>query len=652
MVTRATILLAVLLLLLSGGYLAVDRQLAELVRSELQTALLHEMIEFRELHVEPFDHAVVRGATLRDPQTGRRVAHVDELFIDIELDFGWDGVKHFDVAGLRGRGGQALLSVEDGTLVLARAIHELIQRINSQLPEHDPDAPPQDTPPMTFEDVDILVHAEGQALDRFFGTTVRILDVGSEILLQIHTGQGEQVARRAGRRSTLVAAGGLQEGEVQIVFAGDGEVLRIESRRVQVSPALLHIEPDWGSEIAREFAPRGLLDMIVQRDPDGAVSVTGTLRDGRLSIPILGLDLHPQAVPFRVINGVGTVHDAEMDFAGGTAVVSLADRPGELEIKLRVRDADFREEFLAMVPVYKDLGVLSCEDGGQFELDLEMLFRDGQTLPDIHGGGGFHILEAKAETPIGPLSMQDVVGSFRVANGRLEFPEVSARVASGVVRGQGDVAANAGSYEAVFFVEDVDLAQLDEQLQLFDREDEAIGGWLQAKVELAGTPGVANTFAGQASFSVRAGDLWDTPLLEAILLAMPLGDQSTGGRQSVEARLTLFSDRASIDALRIVSDLFTLEGAGSIGWDGRLDLQFVPVYPLGLLGQLIQTIQQEIVANLRVEGRIDQPRVMVVPFDVLTSRLREAVRRFLADPEPPPEAPEGAGPGGSEASAG
>lgn len=631
--TRLAVLLALLVLLLSAGYLAVDRQLTRVVRDELQTATLHELVDFGSLHIEPFEYAVFSRISLHDPDSGERVAHVDELFIDFELDWDWDGSTRFEVTGLRGRGGQALLSWHGDDLILERAITALIERVEASLPPGDPDTPAPPIPPMTFDDVDVLVHAEGEALDRFPRTNVRVLDLGQNILLRVQTGDAARGVRRAGRRSLLVAAGGLEEGEAQIQFDKRGRLARVETRGFPISPALVRIEPENGAQLGRELAPHGLLDLIAVTGADGLPVVTGTLRDAQLSIPFLGFDLHPTSIPFAVSGGVGTVDKAEVDFAGGTAIVSLDDRAGGMEITLDVRDADFREEFLELLPSYRGRRELRCRDGGRFDLQLAIHFDDEHTLPRVEGRGGFHILDVRLETKIGELRFDSVVGSFEAQEDELIFPEVSARLASGIVAGSCTISGPLDEYDLQVRVEDVDLSLLHHDLSPAGHVEHEIAGWLQGSMALRGTPGASETFGGDARFSIRAGNMWDTPLLEAILLALPIASRDRTGRQSVEAQLLFFPDRISVEAMRLVSDLFTLEGTGSVGWDGRLDLQMVPAIPLGLLGRLLEAVQRSLLVNLRVEGTLERPRVLAIPLDMVTSPVRRAVRALLGEPD-------------------
>ncbi|GJM21215.1 MAG: hypothetical protein DHS20C15_11300 [Planctomycetota bacterium] len=631
--TRLAVLFALLALLLSAGYLAVDRQLTQLVRDELQTTALHELLDFGSLHIEPFEYAVLTEISLHDPVSGERVAHVDELFIDLAMEWEWDGSTSFGVTGLRGRGGQALLSWDGEDLILARAIGALIERIEASLPPGDPDAPPLPTPTMTFDDLDVLVHAEGEALDRFPRTNVRVLDNGHNTLLRVQTGDAARGVRRAGRRSLLIAAGGLEEGEAHIEFGYTGGIDRVEARGFPISPALVRLEPENGEQLGRELAPHGLLDLVVVMGADGLPVVTGTLRDAQLSIPLLGFDLHPKSIPFAVSGGVGTVDKAEVDFAGGTAIVSLHDRAGALALTLDVRDANFREEFLELLPSYRTTRELRCRDGGRFELQLSMLFEEGHTLPKVEGRGGFHILDVRFGTELGELHFDSVVGSFEATEDQLIFPEVSGRLASGIVAGNCTISGALNDFDLELRVEDVDIGELHREMAANGHAIHNIAGWLQGSLRLRGTAGVPETFGGDARFSVRAGSLWDTPLLEAILLALPLKSRQPSGRHSAEASLSLFPDRISVDAMRLVSDLFTLEGTGSVGWDGHLDLQMVPAVPLGLLGRLLEAIQRSLLVNLRVEGTLERPRVLAIPFDMVTSPVRSAVRMLLGEPD-------------------
>ena len=602
---RFSILTGVLVLVVAGAALYLDDSLADFFRDQLTGYGLDEVLAFEHLEAVSKESVMVRAATLRDPQSDRVVAHVEQ--VDLQIDLPWNDGPEPALVGIHGRGGRVLLRWEHGELSLVRAIRELIVRLEQLPGATDPDAL---LPPLLFEDLELVVHSEGFPLERYPGSSLLIEEVGELIEVTVQAGPGA--------------------GELLLAFDDSG-LTRFESRGLRISPAVTLLDPQGQDLLRNGITPRGFLDLVADVEPDGTTEgASGILREAYIDTDYVPFPLGPATVPFRVGDHVLTIDEANLGFDGGDVLLSLEVHEDFTVMSIDVDGADFREKFLQLVPGYELFPEVKCSDGGSFECHLELRIPSDLEQTHVEGGGGFHIERVDIEE-VG-LVFEDVVGRFDVDEWNvLHFPELSARFFDGRVRAAGSLDLEDDSYQLTLSVEDVDAGKLHESVRELRHMKHDIAGWLQGEIRrMQGTLGVPGSVVADGQASVRAGNFWPSPVFEAILKALTL--DRTDANQRAEMQFDIRGEQIFVDSLNIESDKLTLSGSGKVYFDGRIDFELVPIeVPLGLVGDVIEALQQGLLVNLIVTGTLRDPRVIVMPVSVVTNPIRVLLDYLVGD---------------------
>ena len=168
----------------------------------------------------------------------------------------------------------------------------------------------------------------------------------------------------------------------------------------------------------------------------------------------------------------------------------------------------------------------------------------------------------------------------------------------------------------------MDAGKLHRSVRQLRHMKHEIAGWLQGEIRrMQGTLGVPGSVVADGQASVRAGNFWPSPVFEAILKALTL--DSSDAHQRAEMQFDIRGEQIFVDSLNIESDKLTLAGSGKVYFDGRLDFELVPItVPLGLVGDLLEAVQQGLLVNLVVTGTLRDPRVIVMPVSVVTNPIR------------------------------
>lgn len=642
---RLTLFLTLVVALVLAGLLGLERRLPGLVREQLVEFGYDDLLTFEGLELPAPERIVVRGAGLRDLRTGELTAWVERL--ELELDDGLAEGRAPELLAIRGYGGRALLR-QDATgseMTFVTALVELIDRIIAEF-EDDPAAPaePADDdeatlPPMVFEDLLVTVHAPGQPLTRLSGVRTTIVE---------NTDTTDVVVDPPG------------PGELRMAFDMSGMRSLIVDD-MQADPALIHIIPEVGPFLSELLQPTGRVDVTVlvdtvvtPEDPDGeiVVSVDGTARNLVVRSPYVPVPMGPMVTRFRYADDELHVEDALVQLPGGSLRASLTGPLTGLRATFAVREAEFRRWMVDLVPGLRDVELLQLYDGGAFDLDLELdgIDLEGDGIPRVRGRGGFHVRHAEILTPGVPLELEDVVGRFQIDDVELIIPVVSARVAGGNMTAEGVLLLDALTYDTTVRVEDVDVGPLHPSLHAGCTCEHTIRGWLQGEATLYGVlDGVSlPRLFGQAS--IRAADLWDTPLVEAILLALPDDVDGPRDRQRVQASFTYEDELVTLDSIRIESEVFTLTAEdATIDADRNISMDAsVFQVPFGIVGKAVQLLADQLLLRVEIRGDLDAPRVTPVPLPVVTGPIRSLVRGiadlFSSDAEGPVDP--GAGPDG------
>jgi hypothetical protein len=607
---RLSFLVAVLALVLAGAYQWVNQALAgRYVREQLTALQVNELVDFEGLVTQAPHYAAIQGATLRDPASRRVVAHVERL--ELELDVPWSDPTATRMTRLHGQGGRVLLRHEHDGLGIVRAISSLLDELTRLLPSSEQDESAQ-VPILEFDDLELVVFNDGFPLERYPGSHVRIT-----------TGvEGVEV---------LVDAG--PPGGQLIMHFGSNGLTGFETRRLRLSPTISWLTEGGRDLLEQGLSAEGLLDLVVSFDDLGnATGSEGTLWEATVETSHVPFVLGPATIPFEESDDVLVVNNAQLGFDGGSVDVSITVGEDDSHLTLDVVNAEFHERILALIPGYEQLEGVSCSGGGSFETHLELSWGDDPEDVRIVGSGGFHIEHAEI-TPPG-LKFEDVVGGFNVNERTLSIPEASARCYGGGVRLEGSVGFREDDYNLSLAIEDIDVKQLHRDIRQLRRMKHEVGGWLQGNVRARGRVGDPSSTVADGQVSVRAGNLWKTPLLEAVLLAMPLVTRDPDARQSLEAGFEIRGETVLVESLQIRSEVLSLAGRGTIGFNGRVDANLVPLtMSTGVLGDIVNAVTQGLIMNLVVTGTLRDPRILAMPVSVLSNPIRKLVESLAAEPE-------------------
>lgn len=591
-------LLRALLVALAGLCLAAaltwfvaDRRATGWVREALATHGLRELIEIDAVRVPAPDRVRVEGAALRDPATGQIVAQVDELELSLEfaVEGGWDGRP----VSVVGRGGRVMLSRDGDELGLARAIGALVDRWEAS---RGPAATP--FPPTLVHDVSFVVLEPGESNATLAGCTVQIEappGAGCDVL--VTTGAGGSVALR---------------------FAEGGGLLSVRADNLEVSPTFaVFLPPDERAAVAR-LRPSGRLDLRVEDDGAGALAAAGTLRAGRLAPPHLPFPLERAELPFRVEGGRFRLDEARLDFPGGEARTSFEQGPAGWSASIDIVDAEFRAAWLDAFPWSSDLDWLDCEDGGRLELHLALEAPPGAAAPGLRGWGGLHVARLRLGGPQG-VQVQDLVGSFDVRDDEVLVREASGACASGLLRVRGRLDAATGAWDLDASVFDVDTSEV--RVLFGARRDERPMGWLQGTLRHRGRVGDPAAGRGEGRFSIRGGDIWNLPLVDAVMAALGRSRDAASTDHRAEVLFRVHGERWDLDDVRLRSAMLALRGSGAILADGGVSIDLLPIsLRAGPLGELLEFIEEQLI-RIEVRGTRDAPVVQIVPMRIVTGPL-------------------------------
>jgi hypothetical protein len=168
-----------------------------------------------------------------------------------------------------------------------------------------------------------------------------------------------------------------------------------------------------------------------------------------------------------------------------------------------------------------------------------------------------------------------------------------------------------------------------------------LGGALTGELNLSGTTGASalQAMRGEGKLRVSNGYLWEVPVIAHILRGIPLAREAlTAG----EAAAVFTVDQGAVHVKRaaVSAPVIGLQGSGSIGFDGGLNLDVV-IAPLsdwkkkiqetripllsavvgqiaGQVQKLVNTATGVLLYQVRVSGNVKDPSVVPVPVPVLS----------------------------------
>ncbi|HEX5011797.1 MAG TPA: AsmA-like C-terminal region-containing protein [Planctomycetota bacterium] len=597
--------LGVVCLLAGGAWLAVDRSAVGMLRNELAVRGLQRLVQVESVKLPSLEEAEAGGITLNDPRTGLEVAHIDHLSVDVSTAEGWFSPR---VTVVRGGGGRVHVWRDEDGLSLVRALDALLATFSSGPDTGEEPAPPPEqpaepkpwhgAPAVILDDLEVTLTQPDQKPLVIPGCALRVNDTPDTVTVDVQAGSdgGSAVLR--------FASGGLHHLEV---------------RGVEITPVCALFLPVDEQELASDLQPSGVLDLDLALLPGHgeATRAQGQLRDAGLAPSLLPYPVGEGTLPFLFEDGHLTVSDAQLSFPGGTVQGSLqADATG-FTLDASTHDAQFRADFMQLIPHFDDIKWLKPEDGGSLDLSLRITSREGADL-DVDGWGGV-FMERLRVGPSGVL-VEDVVGSLDIHDQILDFHEVSGRCAGGAAQLSGTLNLHTGDFKADASLFDIDIAHLDRALEIPGSESRNVVGWMQGSAHAEGHMGEVRRTRASGQVSVRGGYLWRVPVLDAVLRSLSLARPEDKRSDSLAVRFRVRGQTIYIDELRLDSESLSLQGEGRVSRDGDLDLKITPIHMGGMLGDALRYVQRQIVA-LDLTGTYSDPHVRVRPLKAVTGPL-------------------------------
>lgn len=616
---RIAATVAVLALLLLGARLGLEPGLDGEARRWLDEAGLLQHASYERLEFDLPWRLGARGLQLLDAYDGTLVGRLDSLAVQLVAGLGEAGPVQ--VQRVVGHGGRVEIRTgadEITAIPFIRSLIGLIDAIVDAVPAGDGGSPVP-MPRLEFRDIEAVVHADGHPLLRYPGIDVDIVEdhPGGDVTVTIVTGGGR--------------------GELVLVFDGE-QLTRIAASDLVVGPSIeLLLGRSWGSIVADLLAPVGRVDLEVLEPASDSPRVMGEVRDARLQPLGLPFPLELDRLPFRMLDGRLLIENGPVRFPEGSATLDVSGNLETLDIAVAVHDSAFRASYLALVPAWRKLSGVRCEDGGSFDLALRMRLvgqpeagAPGGELPfapQVSGGGGFHVARLHLDE-LG-LAVDDLMGRFRVEEDALVLSDLSATVSGGRVRVDGVLGLADDHFELDVAVEDLDVERFHEAIHPGNTCGNDLAGWLQSSLTASGSFAdlLETTLAGQ--LSVRSGKLMETNLLTSIfsgagLLRVPRRDEQRLGMVFSAHGRRLYVDPVALDLGPLA-----LTGTGWVDETGRLGLQLVLIeHANDLIGQVLGFIQRNLLLQIEVTGSLNHPVVRAYPVAVITRSLAQALDFF------------------------
>ncbi len=220
---------------------------------------------------------------------------------------------------------------------------------------------------------------------------------------------------------------------------------------------------------------------------------------------------------------------------------------------------------------------------------------------------------------------------------------VTARMAGGLVSLDGVIQlGEASSFRLGFSVNRADLGQLAQELL---RQPEDLRGLVYAQGEVRGILSQPDTLSGQGVLQLREADIYDTPLMLALLRMVTNREPKRNAFSSVDLSFEFEGQRIVIPYVVFQGPALNFEGSGEVDWQGRIRLllraNLVRVdSPFPLVRQMVGDASQQLVL-LHVSGWLYDPVVTSEPLPGVNHMLRGLQQEIGPQPSPggPPVGP-------------
>jgi len=374
----------------------------------------------------------------------------------------------------------------------------------------------------------------------------------------------------------------LTEGRCQFTPAGGWHVSfeRLAADRFRVDRDLL------------EALPAGLRSALAGIDLEGLLSLDGTLEVYSTLPPAGAEEVAPGAT-----TPVAAAWDMLLDVAQGSIDVGLPLEHVHGGVRLRGQSDG-----------------ATWRAAGEVTLDSAIL--RGVQITDLRGP----ILLDPTGVRFGGPATGEEPGAGR---------RLTARLAGGTLHVDGGVEAGEGGRFAVDIgLHDADVARLaGERTGTGQRHR----GRMQAGLRLAGSRSGTHSLAGRGALRLREADIYELPVVVALLkiLRVKVPDRNAFTDSLVDFRIE--GPHAYLDTIELSGDAISLVGAGTVDFDGRLDLTFRSIMgdaksQLPVMKRVLGGASGQFML-IHVDGTLTEPEPSTEAFPTLAAALQRLQAR-------------------------
>lgn len=201
-------------------------------------------------------------------------------------------------------------------------------------------------------------------------------------------------------------------------------------------------------------------------------------------------------------------------------------------------------------------------------------------------------------------------GSYEPNPGRQPRP-LTARLFGGTVYGDAWIAlAPTCRYGLQATLSDADLTQSARELAA---GRQSLGGKIQATVDLHGTGRSINSLGGHGSIRLRQGDVYELPLMIAMLKILSVRRPDTRAFSQSDIDFRVSGNHVYFDRINFSGDAVSLDGNGEMNFSGQLQMAFHAIIGrnqprLPLVHEFVGEASQQIML-IHVGGTLQDPQV-------------------------------------------
>jgi hypothetical protein len=180
-----------------------------------------------------------------------------------------------------------------------------------------------------------------------------------------------------------------------------------------------------------------------------------------------------------------------------------------------------------------------------------------------------------------------------------------------------------------------DLALFAQEMALKNRD---IHGKANALVTLRGDRYGRNSWRGNGSIRLYEADIYEVPLMLALLKLLTIRRPDTTAFTSSEIDFRIIGEHAYFDKINFHGDAISLKGHGEANLDHRINLRFYTLvgrreFTLAPIRTILQQASKQILL-INVTGTLEQPNLQRQPLPALRETLDQIFPELANRPKP------------------